>query len=216
MPLSTSNFDTMKKKFAVICVTAALLLSLLGILLTWGFVLPAQYGDTFLGELKHKVSLLEDTPGPRIVLVGGSGVASGVDSALVERELPGYSVVNFGMYAALGTTVMLDLSQPLIRAVKAMLGDSSPTKIPIPAMPELAEAAVWTGDDRDGDCFTYEEQNGILTVIGLTEADGSHRALSLGWKAGGFHRIKRVQRCGRPAGNHNPAQYRDNIRRRVP
>lgn len=105
----------MKKKIVVICVTAALLLSLPGTLLIWGFALPKQYGDTFLGELKYKAELLEDTPGPRIVLVGGSGIAFGVDSALMERELPGYSVVNFGIYAALGTTVMLDLSQPYVR-----------------------------------------------------------------------------------------------------
>ena len=92
---------------AVLAVPAALL--------AWGFLLPAQYGDTFMGELKHKVRYLEEAPSPRIILVGGSGVAFGVDSALMERELPGYTVVNFGMYAALGTTVMLDLSQPHIR-----------------------------------------------------------------------------------------------------
>ena len=341
------------------------------VLLAWGLGLPAQYEDTFMGELKYKAELLEHTPGPRIVLVGGSGVAFGVDSALMERELTGYSVVNFGMYAALGTTVMLDLSEPyiregdivilipeqqaqtlsdwfdpavmwqgldgafgllpslpmdklgrlagtfpefagqkfsyaaqgdlpqpqgvyrrdafnergdvasalcarnempvgfdantpirfdgdmvteefarrvreyaqavtekgavfwygfcpmnaravegsaaeidafyetlqeklglplagdphdfildagwffdtnfhpnssgktvytrkLIRAVKAMLGDSSPTKITLPEMPELAETELWIGDDRDGDCFTYEEQDGTLTVTGLT------------------------------------------------
>ena len=360
----------MKKKIATICVTIALLLSLPATLLIWGFVLPAQYGDTFLGELKHKVTLLEDTPGPRIVLVGGSGAAFGADSTLMERELDGYTVVNFGMYAALGTTVMLDLSQPLIRegdivilipeqqeqtlsnwfdpavmwqgldgafdllpslpreklerlagafpafagqkfayfiqgqpprpqgvyrrdsfnekgdvssplcaqnempggfdantpirfdpdmaadefvqrvweyaqaveeagavlwyapcpmnaaavegledmdgfyatlqerlgvpligdphdfildagwfydtnfhpnssgktvytralirAVKAMLGDSSPTEIPLPEMPERAGVEAWAGDDGDGTCFTYEEQNGTLTVAGLT------------------------------------------------
>lgn len=105
----------MKKKIIIICVTIGLLLSLPGTLLIWGFALPEQYGDTFLGELKYKVELLEETPGPRIVLVGGSGIAFGADSALMERELPGYSVVNFGMYAALGTAVMLDLSQPLLR-----------------------------------------------------------------------------------------------------
>lgn len=92
---------------AVLAVPAALL--------AWGFLLPAQYGDTFMGELKHKVRYLEEAPSPRIILVGGSGVAFGVDSALMERELPGYTVVNFGMYAALGTTVMLDLSQDLVR-----------------------------------------------------------------------------------------------------
>ncbi len=105
----------MKRKIAIICITAVLLLSMPLILLAWGFGLPAQYGDTFMGELNSKVELLEETDGPRIVLVGGSGLAFGVDSALMERELEGYRVVNFGLYAALGTTVMLDLSQPYIR-----------------------------------------------------------------------------------------------------
>ena len=105
----------MRKKTVIICITLALLLSMPAALLAWGFGLPAQYGDTFMGELKYKVELLKNTPSPRIILVGGSGVAFGADSALMERELPGYSVVNFGMYAALGTMVMLDLSEPYIR-----------------------------------------------------------------------------------------------------
>lgn len=106
----------MKKKLIAIVITAAVLLSMPGVLLAWGFALPVQYGDTFLGGLNQKVQLLKDTAGPRIVLAGGSGAAFGADSTLMERELPGYSVVNFGMYAALGTTVMLDLSQPFLRA----------------------------------------------------------------------------------------------------
>ena len=104
----------MKKRVLTVVTAALLLLSIPAVLLGWGFLLPPQYGDTFLGELKYKVQYLEEAQGPRIVLVGGSGVAFGVDSALMERELPGYTVVNFGMYAALGTTVMLDLSEDLI------------------------------------------------------------------------------------------------------
>lgn len=84
-------------------------------LLCWGFFIPAQYGETFMGELKHKVRLLRETEGKRIILVGGSSVAFGIDSALLEQHFPDYRVVNFGMYAALGTTVMLDLSEPYIR-----------------------------------------------------------------------------------------------------
>jgi len=34
---------------------------------------------------------------------------------LIEQQLPAYKVVNFGMYAALGTKVMLDLSESYIR-----------------------------------------------------------------------------------------------------
>lgn len=376
----------MKKKIAIVCVTLALLLALPLTLLAWGFALPAQYGDTFMGELKYKVELLENTPGPRIVLVGGSGVAFGADTALMEEQLPGWSVVNFGMYAALGTTVMLDLSQlriregdivilipeqqeqtlsdwfdpsvmwqgldgafdllpslpgeklerlagafpefagqkfrwavtgaprpegvycrdsfnergdvvsplcarnvmpggydvntpirfdadmvtkgfvarvrdyaaaledrgaslwygfcpmnaaavedgedmdgfyaalrdqlglplagdprdfvldagwfydtnfhpnaagrtvytrALIRAVKAMLGDSSPTDVPIPEMPPLADPGSWSGDDSDGDCFTYLEENGALTVTGLTAAGREREELTVPSAHGG-------------------------------
>lgn len=103
------------KKTWIFWISLVLLLSVPATLLAWGFGLPEQFGDTFLGELKEKTRLLSQTEGKRIVLVGGSSLAFGVDSALLERELPEYRVVNFGMYAALGTTVMLDLSEPLIR-----------------------------------------------------------------------------------------------------
>lgn len=92
-----------------------LLLILPVTLLVWGFCLPVQYDDTFMGELKYKQALLKQTQGSRIVLVGGSGAAFGVDSALLEAAFPEYRVVNYGMYAALGTAVMLDLSEDLIR-----------------------------------------------------------------------------------------------------
>lgn len=105
----------MKNKIAIVLVTILLILSIPAALLLWGFCLPAQYDETFMGELKYKAGQLETAAGPRIVLVGGSSLAFGVDSALMERELPGYTVVNFGMYAALGTTVMMDLSEPVIR-----------------------------------------------------------------------------------------------------
>lgn len=93
----------------------ALLLLLPLALCLFAFALPCQYGDTFLGELKYKAARLRETEGARIVTVGGSAVAFGQVSGLLEAELPAYSAVNFGMYAALGTEVMLDLSLPYIR-----------------------------------------------------------------------------------------------------
>ena len=105
----------MKRTAFTIFITLLLVLAIPVTLLCWGFLLPEQYSETFLGELKHKVQLLRDTPGRRIILVGGSSAAFGIDSALLEQYFPDYTVVNFGMYAALGTTVMLDLSEPYIR-----------------------------------------------------------------------------------------------------
>ena len=98
----------MKKLFtSMLCVFIAIPL----LLTVWGFALPAQYGNTFVGELPAKRALLAaESDKPRLILVGGSAAAFGVDSALLARELPDYQPVNFGLYAALGTRVMLDLS----------------------------------------------------------------------------------------------------------
>ena len=98
----------MKKLFtSMLCVFIAIPL----LLTVWGFALPAQYGNTFVGELPAKRALLTaESDKPRLILVGGSAAAFGVDSALLARELPDYQPVNFGLYAALGTRVMLDLS----------------------------------------------------------------------------------------------------------
>ena len=79
-----------------------------------GFGLPVQFGDTFMGELKSKYERLRETSGKRIVLVGGSGVAFDCDSALMDDFFPSYEIVNFGMYAGLGTKAVMDLSENYI------------------------------------------------------------------------------------------------------
>ena len=83
----------MKKLFtSMLCVFIAIPL----LLTVWGFALPAQYGNTFVGELPAKRALLTaESDKPRLILVGGSAAAFGVDSALLPRELPDYQPVNF-------------------------------------------------------------------------------------------------------------------------
>lgn len=81
-------------------------------ILVSAFALPPQYGETWLGGLGLKWDRLHSADSPRIVVAGGSGAAFNLNSALLERELPDYEVVNFGLYAGLGTTVMLDLCLP--------------------------------------------------------------------------------------------------------
>lgn len=75
---------------------------------------PAVYDGSFVGSLADKLERLESTEGSRIVVVGGSSVAFGLKSDILERYT-GMPVVNFGLYAALGTKLMLDLSRPHIR-----------------------------------------------------------------------------------------------------
>lgn len=71
---------------------------------------PSQYGETFMGELSEKYERLRDVKDTKVVLIGGSNLAFGIDSEAMEAEL-GMPVINFGLYATLGTKVMLDLSK---------------------------------------------------------------------------------------------------------
>ncbi len=75
---------------------------------------PPQYDNSFVGALDEKVERLYSLEEEKIVIVGGSSVAFGIDSALIEKYT-GMPVVNFGLYAALGTKLMLDLSLDGIR-----------------------------------------------------------------------------------------------------
>ena len=99
----------------IIAITILALLAVPVTLCAWGFLLPAVYSDTFMGELAEKVRLLEDTEEPRIIVLGGSAAAFGIDSTYIESELSGYRAVNFGMYAGLGTRAMMDLSGGSLR-----------------------------------------------------------------------------------------------------
>lgn len=89
------------------------------ILLLCGAWLPSYYADTYYAQLAVLYEKLETTQGKRVVVLGGSNVAFGVDSAQMERILRqcgyDYTVCNFGLYGAVGTSAMLSLSQSLIR-----------------------------------------------------------------------------------------------------
>ena len=73
-------------------------------------LIPPQYEKTFVGALDEKIDRLNSIEEEKIVIVGGSSVAFGLDSEIIEEQT-GMPVVNFGLYAALGTKVMLDLSR---------------------------------------------------------------------------------------------------------
>ena len=99
----------MKKRLGRLLALLAVLPALLALL---AFALPAQYRNTYLAALQDKAALLKQSDAPRIVLIGGSGTAFDVDCGLLESQFPGYTAVNFGLYADLGTAVMLEMALP--------------------------------------------------------------------------------------------------------
>ncbi len=72
--------------------------------------LPSVYENTFLGELGVKYDRLTEGDDRKLVIVSGSSAAFGLDSKLLEEQT-GLKTVNFGLYANLGTKLMMDLSK---------------------------------------------------------------------------------------------------------
>lgn len=68
------------------------------------------YKNVFVAALGDKYERLLSIKEPKIAVVGGSSVAFGLNSALLARYT-GYEVVNFGLFATLGSKIMLDLSE---------------------------------------------------------------------------------------------------------
>ena len=109
----------MKKRVIAIILSCVIALLIMPItLLVIGFCTPSQFSATYYAELSDMYDRLCNVKSKKIVIIGSSSVVFGVDSALIEKELAvadkDYSVVNFGLYGALGTKIMLDLSENAI------------------------------------------------------------------------------------------------------
>ena len=70
--------------------------------------------DNYLAAVLEKDRLIRTTPSPKIILVGGSNLAFGIDSRMMRDSL-NVNVVNMGLYAKLGLRYMLAQVKPYIR-----------------------------------------------------------------------------------------------------
>jgi len=80
------------------------------VVFSWRLLLqapPSRSQDEYVAALIDKDELLGSTLGPRFLFVGGSNLAFGLDSTMVE-EAAGLPVVNCGLHANLGLQFMLN------------------------------------------------------------------------------------------------------------
>lgn len=86
------------------------------ILLTYGgiWMIPTR-SDLVYASLLDKHALLARTVAPRLIFIGGSGIALGLDSELLETRL-GLPVINMGVNAGFGLHYMLEEVQPYLQA----------------------------------------------------------------------------------------------------
>lgn len=104
----------MKQPIKIVILFVLLLALLPATVLAAEMKLPQYYQDSYYAELPLMYERLQKAQGNKIVVVGGSNVAFGLDSGLLEQLLAekgfDYTVCSFGLYAAVGTSAMLDLS----------------------------------------------------------------------------------------------------------
>ena len=128
-----------------------------------GFGLPSQFGNTFLGELENKVDRLYSLDEPKIVVIGGSSVPFGVDSKLIEKAL-GMPTVNFGLYATLGTKMMLDLSKGAIKEGDIIV--IAPETDPQTYSLFFNSEAAWQACDSDFSILRKMSSDSIFPMLG--------------------------------------------------
>jgi len=107
------------KKLNTILAFIIMVAAMPAILLTIKSRLPDVYQDTYYAELPELYQRLENTTGNRIIIIGGSNIAFGIDTELLENLLDemgyNYTVCPFGLYGAIGSSAMLDLAESQIR-----------------------------------------------------------------------------------------------------
>ena len=77
-------------------------------------VLPGDR-TTYMAAIEDKERLLQSTPAPRIIFVGGSSLAFGLDSNMIQQRF-GLPVENMGLGAGVGLRFMLEQIKPQLRA----------------------------------------------------------------------------------------------------
>lgn len=101
----------MNKTIKAIIAVILLLAMVASIIFTAVLMMPEQFDDLYLGELADKYARLRSFDDEnKIIVIGGSSVAFGINSQVMEKYL-GMPVVNFGLYGPLGTTIMMDLAR---------------------------------------------------------------------------------------------------------
>lgn len=130
---------------------------------SFGFMIPAQYDETYYGELPYMFKRLKEGKEGKIIIVGNSAVAFASRNDLIEQEL-NKEVVTFGLYGAIGTKAMMDLSKAGIKKNDIVI-----------LSPEISDQGLslyfssenmWMGIDGHYDMLSYIAKDNRKSMIG--------------------------------------------------
>ncbi len=108
----------MKRKMKILALVLLILL-LPASLLAVDRLLPEYYEESYYAELSPMLRRIQCSEGNRLIVLGNSDVAFGLDGAMLESLLLEkglhYTVCPFGLYAAVGMSAMLSLTENELR-----------------------------------------------------------------------------------------------------
>lgn len=78
-----------------------------------GCIMP-RYKESYMAAFVDKYNYAQSIDTPKIVLVGDSNCAFGIDSEMLEKEL-NMPVVNMGLHGGVGDTFLMDCTKPIIK-----------------------------------------------------------------------------------------------------
>lgn len=159
----------MKRRVITIVILLIFLLTIPLSLVCVGFALPSQYYNTYYAVLPKMFKKLKNTQGKKIIVIGNSAIAFGLDSKLVESEIEGYSVCSFGLYGAIGTKAMMDLSRVNIGEGDIVI--LAPEQASQPLSLYFSSEFLWNAADGDFSLLKYvknrsEMAGGFLGYVG--------------------------------------------------
>lgn len=103
------------KKFLLSCIGFLIILLLCSAGL-WIYARNVKNNAYLLARL-DKLELLKHTPSPKVVFVGGSNLAFGIDCSQIEDSI-GISCVNMGLHAGQGLRFIMEDVDPFIQSMK--------------------------------------------------------------------------------------------------
>lgn len=154
----------MKKGTVIsIIISSLCLLAIPLTVLSFGLAIPTQFDETYYGELPYLFKRLKNGKEGKIIFVGNSAIAFGNRKDLIEKEL-NKEVVTFGLYGAIGTKAMMDLSKAGIKK-----GDI------VVLSPEISEQGLslyfssenmWMAIDGHYDMLNYLAKDNKESMVG--------------------------------------------------
>jgi len=92
-----------------------MILIILSINLATLYLIHLRSQDSYYAAMIDKVEILERTTSPRLIFVGGSNIAFGINSEKISQQTD-YNVVNMGLNGNLGVRFMLGMIEPFLRS----------------------------------------------------------------------------------------------------